>query len=181
MDILIAIIEKDGEDYIGRSPNLLGITITAKTRDEAESGILKAIEKRIDELNNRHGQRIKVSYKPIEESIPCVYKPTVGWNKGNRCLQSAQKDNLCWQHWRKVYGHPVGSKDNNESCPLCGEMNQDVLLRWESPCPFKAQNSNWEEVLWEIRKERPSTRTKAERESRIKSHLKNATRLSKRK
>jgi hypothetical protein len=54
MIILTISIEKDGDTYTGRSINLPGLSVTAKTFDQAQTAILDAMEKRIGELNEMH-------------------------------------------------------------------------------------------------------------------------------
>lgn len=149
MQILVVIIERDGENYTGRSPNLLGVSVTAKTYDEAQTAILDALEKRINELQGMHSNRRTVSRLPIEESIGCVYDFPEKWRKDDGCGFSAQKDGLCQIHWRKLYSHAFGSEINLRACPLCGESDQEVLKRWNSPCPVKAENPNWADLLEE--------------------------------
>jgi predicted RNase H-like HicB family nuclease len=149
MQILIVIIEKDGDKYIGRSPNLLGVSITAKTRDEAETAILDAMEKRINELHQMHSGRKTISRLPIDESIYCVYEFEDEWRKGEQCSFSAKKDGLCNIHWKKLYGHVSGSL---KSCPLCGESDKEVLKDWQSPCPVKIENPDWADLLEEKRR-----------------------------
>jgi predicted RNase H-like HicB family nuclease len=149
MQILIVIIEKDGDNYIGRSPNLLGVSITTKTRDEAETAILDAMEKRINELYGTHSGRKTISRLPIDESIGCVYNFTDEWRKGDECGFSAQKDGLCWVHWKKLYSHAFGSEINLKACPLCGESDKEILKNWQSPCPVKIENPDWIDLLEE--------------------------------
>ena len=146
MQVLIVIIEKVGGKYVGRSPNLIGVSITAKTRDEAETAILDAMEKRINELQGLHQNYKPIARGAVEESIGCVYKlDEDSWD----CKNQAQKDGLCWQHWKKLYSHAFGTNINLKACPLCGETDRELLKRWDSPCPFKAQHPNWEQIFEE--------------------------------
>lgn len=146
MQILIVIIEKDGENYIGRSPNLLGVSVTAKTRDEVETAILDAMEKRINELHGMHSGRKTISRLPIEESNHCVYQFEDEWRKDDQCSFLAKKEGLCNIHWKKLYGHYSGTL---KACPLCGESDKEILKDWRSPCPVKLENPNWADLLEE--------------------------------
>ena len=137
-----------------------------------ETAILDAVEKRIKELSEKHANNITVSRRPIEESISCVYEFKDHWRKGDECLQTARKDGLCWQHWKKLYSHAGGTKTNLDGCSLCGETEQDILRRWESVCPFKAENPNWEELLEEKKKAQQTARVVEQREERLKKHEK---------
>jgi predicted RNase H-like HicB family nuclease len=177
MQVLVVIIEKDGENYIGRCPNLLGVRITGKTRDEAETAILEVIETRLNELYAQHSNRkVTVARGNFEETIECVYKyresDANNWRSSDKCEKPAQKEGLCWQHWKKIYSHAVGTKTNLDGCPLCGETDQDILRRWESICPFKAENPNWEELLEEKKKAQQTARVVEQREERLKKHEK---------
>lgn len=149
MQILIVIIEKNEDIYTGRSPNLLGVSVTAKTRDEVETAILDEMEKRINYLHGLHSGRKTISRLPIEESIYCVYEFEDEWRKDDGCGFAAQKDGLCWVHWKKLYSHAFGTTITLKACPLCGESDQEVLKRWDSPCPVKIENPNWADLLEE--------------------------------
>lgn len=169
MQVLIIIIEKDGENYIGRSPNLLGFSVTAKTRDEAESQILEEIENRLNNFRELHSSRKDVKIRgQLEEVMLCVYQ-NEHLPKDYQCIKPAQKEGLCWQHWKKLYSHAVGTKVNYDGCPLCGETDQSILRRWELICPFKAENPNWEEILEEKKQLKQSERLKEAREARLKN------------
>jgi predicted RNase H-like HicB family nuclease len=170
MQVLIVIIEKIGKNYVGRSPNLLGVSVKAKTRDEAESKILEVIENRLNKFRELHSSNKAVTVRgQLEEVMLCVYQDRHYVPSDYQCIKPAQKEGLCWQHWKKLYGHAVGNKVNYDGCPLCGETNQSVLRRWESPCSFKAENPNWEEILEEKRRVKQSERLKEEREVRLKN------------
>lgn len=173
MQVLIVIIEKIGKNYVGRSPNLLGVSVKGKTRDEAESKILEEIENRLNKLRELHSPRKAITIRgQLEEVIECVYQYRGSLWTDYQCVKPSQKEGLCWQHWKKLYSHAVGTKINLDGCPLCGELNQDVLRRWDVPCSFKAENTNWEEILEEKRKNKQEVQSKQDREERLKSHEK---------
>jgi len=170
MQVLIVIIEKVGKNYVGRSPNLLGVSVKAKSRDEAETKILEEIENRLNKFRELHSSRKAVTvHGQLEEVMLCIYQNENYLPSDYQCIKPAQKEGLCWQHWKKLYSHAVGTKVNYDSCPLCGETDQNVLRRWESVCPFKAANPNWEEILEERRRVKQSERLKEEREERLKN------------
>lgn len=169
MQVLIVIIEKIGRDYVGRSPNLLGVSVKAKTRDEVESKILEEIENRLNKFRELHSSSKAVTVRgQLEEMMLCVYQDDY-LPRDYQCIKPAQKEGLCWQHWKKLYSHAVGTKINYDGCPLCGEKDQSILRRWESVCPFKAENPNWEEILEGKRRVKQSARLKEERETRLKN------------
>lgn len=144
-------IEKKGRSYIARSMALPGVTITAKTYEEAQINILDAIDNRIDELTEIHRQsELVISRLPIDEIIRCVYQfPETHPRKDSRCSQGASKEGLCWSHWKKIYSHTAGNTTSLKACPLCGESDRKLLESWDSPCSFKAENPDWREVLEE--------------------------------
>lgn len=174
MEVLLVIIEKDGNKYTGRCPNLIGVSVTGKTRDEVENAIIEKIENRLKEISDQHSlPTISIAKGEIKDVIQCVYKfDKTSWSSRKKCVQPSQKDGLCWQHWKKLYSHAIGTKINLDGCPLCGETDQDILRRWESPCSFKIENPNWTEILEEQKKAKQTKRLKDERESRLKSHQK---------
>jgi predicted RNase H-like HicB family nuclease len=136
--VLIVIIEKTDEGYVARSPNLLGVSVKGETRDEAESLMLDAIEKRLNGLSEAHaGKRLTVVRGALEESVPCVFRTAQGTSWEEQCKQTARKNGLCWQHWKKLYGHIFNHRHAIWVCELCGENNQYKLDKWDSPCPFK--------------------------------------------
>jgi predicted RNase H-like HicB family nuclease len=164
MQVLIVIIEKDGDTYIGRSPNLLGVSVTTKTRDEAETAILDAMDNRIIELNGMHSYPKPISRRPIEETMYCVYVDAPG--KEPECSQSGKKDGLCLIHWRKLYGHPYSN--TLQSCPLCSESDKNVLADYGSLCSFKIENSDWANIFEEMKVKMGSKWAKERRQVRIK-------------
>jgi hypothetical protein len=165
MIILTVSIEKDGDTYTGHSINLPGLSVTAKTFDQAQTAILDAMDKRIDELNEMHYISKPISRRPVEESIGCVFK-SIDWSKDDNCCNSAKKDGLCLVHWKKLYGHPYGT--TLKTCPLCGENDQDVLRNYASPCSFKIENPDWENRFEELKVKKHSQLAKERREVRLK-------------
>lgn len=170
MQVLVVIVEKDGANYIARCPNLLGVSITAKTYEEAQDAILDAID---DELNNMRRaigkNKITVGRGKLEEVVYCLYdyrNSTVA-RSHHKCVAAAKKDSLCWSHWRRVYGHYVTTNMNLDGCPLCGETDQKILRDWSSPCPFKVENENWAEVV----EERKLAKQKARMEAKTQKHF----------
>lgn len=152
MLIITVIIEKEGNIYTAKCPNLIGVSVTANTREEVESRILEVIDNKIKELNECSRGKTEYTFKPVDESISCTYTPYDDPERANECRFSARKDGLCWIHWRSTYGHAVGNRLNVEGCPLCGENDLKILKRWDSSCSFKAEYSNWKEVLEERKK-----------------------------
>ncbi len=182
MQILLVIIEKTERGYVARSPNLLGFSVEAETREQVEQLILDALDKRVAELSQQYDTAVSVSRAPVEESVPCVAKTTWGWGTSGKCQQKVLRDGLCWQHWKIAYGHATGTKINLDGCPLCGETDQGVLAQWDAPCPVKSENPNWKTLLEERkkaklaekRKENP-TLTRHEKYLRCTATLKNKT------
>lgn len=153
MQTLIVVIEKEGNCYTAYSPNLLGVKITANSREAAEKEILSAVEKRVNELSESYSLNTTVATSmPVEETVPCVAKAATTWR--GKCLQPAKKDGLCWQHWKKAFGHAFGTKINLRACPLCGESDSVLLNTWDSPCSFKAENRNWSTVYEKMKIEK---------------------------
>ncbi len=90
MQVLVVIVEKDGTNYIARCPNLPGVSITAKTYEEAQNAILDAVEKRYNQILGMHADRKTIARLPIDESISCVYKYT-DIREGDECLADASR------------------------------------------------------------------------------------------
>lgn len=176
MQILVVIIEKDGDKYTGYTPNLLGVRITAGTLEEAQNAVIDAIDKRIIYLEGLHNNEKPISRRPIEETINCVYKYRDEWNKGERCTKIAKKEGLCKRHWKELYSHPSAS--NLRSCPLCGESDPTILLNYDSICSFKIENPNWENILEELKFKNAAKWKKERAELRIE-RIKGKPRCSK--
>jgi hypothetical protein len=150
----VLVIEKTGNVYTGYSPNLVGVSATG-TREDVERSLLEQVRLHVDKLNERHaasGHRLELATEPISERITCLYLTGYGHRAEGKCIKSAAKDGLCWQHWKQLYGHEVDSRAHYKKCELCGESNAYKLDTWSEPCSYKASNSEWPSVLRAKRK-----------------------------
>lgn len=147
----VLVIEKEGEgQYRGYSPNVIGVAATGSTREEVEQSLTAQINGHVQALTAGHYGRevqLEVTTKPIEEKIGCVHVH----EHGHQCQATAQKDGLCWQHWKRLYGHEVDTRRRFRKCILCGEDRPYVLGNWSEACPSKATLDNWPDVLAERR------------------------------
>jgi predicted RNase H-like HicB family nuclease len=103
--LLTVIIEKVGDRYTAYSPNLLGVSITADSREDTEQKMLESIERYIKDLGTQHesaGQRITVAAGRLDEVIPCVFTTPRdlfgGKTELHRCELRASKEGLCTTH-----------------------------------------------------------------------------------
>lgn len=89
---------------------------------------------------------------PIEERIRCVGISTKTWGRSQpgQCEVDADKEGLCWLHWRDIYGHAVDMYHTTR-CDVCGETDSNVLRHWDAPCAGKTENPEWRTQLQEIR------------------------------
>lgn len=166
MQYIFGLIEKIGETYTGRTLCLPGVLITASSYLEAADGIINATESRLNELYEMHPERpVVISRRPLEESIPCVYE----YGKGERCGATSQKDALCRIHWKKLYSHAFGTTIHLKACPLCGEADRKVLKQWDSVCPVKKENPNWEQLLEDTKAKMHFKWAKEKKEVRLES------------
>lgn len=147
--LMTVIIEKAGDRYTAYSPNLLGVSVTADSREEVERQMRESIERYIEGLRARHESarlQITVAAERLEEVIQCVHETPRelfgGRTELHRCELRASKDGLCTTHWRKLYGHAVSPRRSNV-CEVCGETDVRVLKTWQAPCPRKAADPNW--------------------------------------
>jgi predicted RNase H-like HicB family nuclease len=174
---LTVCIQKEGDHYSAYSPNLLGVSVTGDAREDVERQMLDRITAHIEELRARHdaaNKPVVVATKPLKETIRCLFtvKPT-GWTgpgqraEPRQCEVQADKDGLCWQHWRQLYGHAVDTHHTTR-CDVCGETDSQVLRRWDTVCPGKASDPDWREKI-EARKTRErEVRTQEELEEKIR-------------
>lgn len=103
-----------------------------------------------EQLSSRHSsalRRIEVSTKPIEETISCVFTTSRGTEWESTCRANGQKDGLCWQHWKLLYGHEVNSRATHRNCQLCGEARSGILSNWSDACTTKTTDPNWRQRL----------------------------------
>lgn len=170
-------IQKEGDHYSAYSPNLLGVRITGETREGVERQMLDRISGHIEALRERHeavNKPVVVAKGPLEEKIRCLFTvKTAGWTdegqpaEPRQCEVRADKDGLCWQHWRQLYGHAVDTHHTTR-CDVCGETDSQMLRRWDTVCPGKASDPDWREKI-EARKTRErEVRTQEEVEGKIR-------------
>src|SRR4051794_25433177 len=100
--LLTVIIEKAGDRYTAYSPNLLGVSIMADSREDAERQMRESIERYIKDLGTqaeRRGQRTAVAAGRLDEAIPCVFTTQRelfgGKTELHRCELRASKEGLC--------------------------------------------------------------------------------------
>ena len=163
LSFLVLVIEKKGDEYAGYSPNVAGVSATGINREEVERSLLEQISTHVDELKSRHegnDQPIQVTTGPIETAVPCLYIIRPGDPWGGPCKASAQKDGLCWQHWKRIYGHEIDSRAKFRVCLLCGEDRPYILGNWSQPCDFKQSNKDWRPALTKRRLETTGERRK---------------------
>ena len=168
----VLVIEKDGEgQYRGYSPNVIDVAATGSTREEVEQSLTAQIGAHIQALTSRHYDRevqLELTTKPIEEKMRCVHFH----EHGERCQANTGKDGLCWQHWKRLYGHEVDTRRKFRKCILCGEDRPYILGNWSEACPSKETVKNWPVVLAERRlasaSERKSQRDQFDSERREK-------------
>lgn len=170
LSFLVLVIEKAGDEYAGYSPNVTGVSAVGISREEVERSLLDQINAHVDKLKARHegtDQRFQIASGPIEETITCIYSlPPGHWKSA--CEKSAQKEGLCWQHWKMLYGHEIDTHAKFRNCELCGESRPYILGNWAAPCDFKTTNNDWRSVLAKKRSvdrtERKERRETEERE-----------------
>lgn len=172
--LLTVIIEKTGDRYTAYSPNLLGVSITADSREEVERQMQENIGRYIKDLAARHesaSRKITVAAGRLDEVIQCVHETPResfgGRTELHRCELRASKEGLCTTHWRKLYGHAVSPK-RATACEVCGETDVRVLKTWDTPCPGKAANPNWLTPIEERRARDAEQRRREQWEERIR-------------
>jgi predicted RNase H-like HicB family nuclease len=172
--LITVIIEKAGDRYTAYSPNLLGVSVTADSREEVERQMRESIERYIEGLRARHesaGRQITVAPGRLDKVIQCVFTTLRelfdGKTELHRCELRASKEGLCTTHWRKLYGHAVSPK-RLSACEVCGETDVRVLKTWASPCPGKAADPNWLAPIEERRAREAEQKRREKWEERVR-------------
>jgi predicted RNase H-like HicB family nuclease len=172
--LVTVIIEKVGERYTAYSPNLLGVSITADSREDVERQMRESIEHYIKDLAARHetaNRQFTVAARRLDEVIQCVYttprESFGGRTELHRCELRASKEGLCTTHWRKIYGHAVSPK-RATVCEVCGETDVRALKTWAAPCPGKAADPNWLAPIEERRAREAEQRRREQWEERVR-------------
>jgi predicted RNase H-like HicB family nuclease len=172
--LIVVIIEKAEDIYTAYSPNLLGVGVTAGSREEVERQMRESIERYIKDLGTQHesaGQRITLATGQLDEVIQCVHETPRelfgGRTELHRCELRASKEGLCTTHWRKLYGHAVSPRRSNV-CEVCGETDVRVLKTWQVPCPGKAADPNWLAPIEERRARDAEQRRREKWEERVR-------------
>jgi len=147
--IFVIVIEKTTDFYTAYTPNISGLSATAESREEVERVIIQKMAKYIDDLGAQHTdsqRRLQLTTAPIEEKISCRYKYSdSSWR--STCQAASQKEGLCFQHWKLLYGHEVNSKQRFRKCQLCGEEEPLKLADWNDRCSYKAEHDDWATTL----------------------------------
>ena len=147
--IFVVVIEKTDSTYNAYTPNIAGISAAADSREEVERLIIEKMTQYIDDLGAQHSdsqRRLQLTTAPLAEKIGCRYRyPAGGWR--TLCRARSQKEGLCCQHWKLLYGHEVNSRERFKKCKLCGEEDPSKLADWNERCAYKAANEDWGTTL----------------------------------
>jgi predicted RNase H-like HicB family nuclease len=152
--IFIVVIERAEKFYSAYTPNIAGLSAKAVTREEVERLIIEQMKQYVDNLSSQHTdsqRRLELTTAPIAEKINCRYKYSDGWR--TTCEVRAQKEGLCFQHWKLLFGHVVSSRQRFKKCVLCGEEDPLKLESWAEHCSYKTDHDEWAETLTEKRRE----------------------------
>lgn len=161
--IFVVVIEKnDAAFYSAYTPNIAGLSVTAESREEVERSIIEKMVQYVDRLSSQHTdsqRRLKLTTAPIAEKVSCRHQYSDSWR--TTCEARAQKDGLCFQHWKQLYGHVVNSRDRFKKCVLCGEDDPLKLDGWADPCSYKAAHEDWPTTLAQKRQQEAASRKEA--------------------
>lgn len=172
--LITVLIEKAGDGYTAYTPNLLGVSVAAGSREDVERQMRECIECYINALGARHqGASPQISVAPgqLDETIQCVHETPRelfgGETELHRCELRASKEGLCTTHWRKLYGHAVSPK-RATVCEVCGETDVRILKTWGAPCPGKAADPNWLALIEERRAREAEQKRREKWEERVR-------------
>lgn len=115
--IFAGLVVLDPAAYSAYTPNIAGVSVTAASREEVERLIIEKMTQYVDDLASQHTEsqrRLEVTTAPIAEGIHCLHKYSDQWR--TTCQTRAQKDGLCFQHWKLLYGHAVASRQRFKQC-----------------------------------------------------------------